>query len=241
MIPLNANAIAAIVDLYRRAQEECGTERDHYVFPSCENGKIDPTRPQRSWRTAWRHMTRAILCPVCGKQQAPGNLCRNKNCRADIHNVKSPTAGASLGTSPRGCSRTTRVRMEAKRKALDAISGGGAEGGYGTNNDTNTPPATTPPHPQVIEMYGRPVGLEPQTSTVSILIPLKHNPARQCMRTQRNPNLDNDLPRAYAHRIALGRMCVYVLRKQGLWHKARHRCEAVWVPEALVSHFELWG
>jgi integrase len=52
VIPLNANAVAAIVELYRRAQTFGGTEADHYIFPACENGKIDPTRPQTTWRAA---------------------------------------------------------------------------------------------------------------------------------------------------------------------------------------------
>src|SRR5215469_7839286 len=28
-------------------------------FPACENGKIDPTRPQKSWRSAWRSLRKA--------------------------------------------------------------------------------------------------------------------------------------------------------------------------------------
>jgi len=60
VIPLNANAMAAILELYRRAQDKPGVEsqdkgrvaREHYLFPACENSKVDPTRPQTSWRTA---------------------------------------------------------------------------------------------------------------------------------------------------------------------------------------------
>jgi integrase len=29
-----------------------------FVFPGCETGHIDPSRAQRSWRTAWRNLTR---------------------------------------------------------------------------------------------------------------------------------------------------------------------------------------
>ena len=182
-IPLNANAMAAVVELYRRAQDQCGVEPHHYIFPACENGKIDPTHPQKTWRTAWRRLTRTIQCPACGEQQDPRKLCQNENCKADIHDVKSPTAGlrfhdlrhhaitelaesqASDQTvmaiaghvSPKMLAHYSHVRMEAKRKALDALSGEGAEGSYGTNSDTNSLPAVFP-HPQVIEMNGRPVG-----------------------------------------------------------------------------------
>jgi integrase len=183
VIPLNANAVVAIVELYRRAQMSGGTEADHYVFPACENGRIDPRRPQTTWRTAWRRMTRAILCPACGELQNPGDTCRNENCKADIREVKSPTAGlrfhdlrhhaitelaesrASDQTvmaiaghvSPKMLAHYSHVRMDAKRKALDALSGGGTGGSYDTKHDTNALPAATA-NPQVIEINGRPVG-----------------------------------------------------------------------------------
>jgi len=91
VIPLNPNAVAAIVELYRRAQTFGGTEADHFVFPACENGRIDPRRSQTTWRTAWRRLTRAIYCPACGELQNPGEICHNTECKADIREVKSPT------------------------------------------------------------------------------------------------------------------------------------------------------
>src|SRR5205085_2051385 len=29
------------------------------VFPACERNRIDPSRPQKTWRTAWRSLVRA--------------------------------------------------------------------------------------------------------------------------------------------------------------------------------------
>ena len=29
------------------------------VFPACDHNHIDPTRPQKTWRTAWRSLTRS--------------------------------------------------------------------------------------------------------------------------------------------------------------------------------------
>ena len=55
----------------------------------------------------------------------------------------------------RGC-EIKALRLDAKRKGLDARSGGVSEGGYGTNHDTKSLPALIP-HLQVIEMNGRPV------------------------------------------------------------------------------------
>jgi integrase len=182
-IPLNASALTAIVELYRRAQTFGGTEADHYVFPACENGRIDPTHAQTTWRTAWRRLTRAILCPACGRVQNPAEICRNDECKADIHALISPTAGlrfhdlrhhaitelaesqASDQTvmaiaghvSPKMLAHYSHVRMEAKRKALDSISSGSSDDGYDTKHDTNAP-SVAKTKPQVIEINGRPVG-----------------------------------------------------------------------------------
>ena len=185
VIPLNANAHAAVLELYRRSKEkadEDGTrvEPTHHLFPACENNRLDPNRPQTSWRTAWRRLTRTIQCPVCGQRQDPGNNCQNEKCQADIRNVKSPTAGlrfhdlrhhavtelaesqASDQTimaiaghvSPKMLAHYSHVRMEAKRRALDGLTA--TTKGYGTNSGTNAQ-ATTTVHPQVIERNGRPV------------------------------------------------------------------------------------
>jgi hypothetical protein len=168
---------------------------EHFVFtgldvlnvpviavPACENGRIDPTRPQTTWRTAWRRLTRAILCPACDELQNPGEACQNEKCKADIRGVKSPTARlrfhdlrhhaitelaesqASDQTvmaiaghvSPKMLAHYSHVRMDAKRKALDALSLKDS-GSYGTNHDTNALPGAVA-HPQVIEINGRLVG-----------------------------------------------------------------------------------
>ena len=55
------------------------------------NNKIDTTRPLKSWRTAWRRLTRAIQCPACGLLQNPASSCLE--CKADTKNVKSPFLG----------------------------------------------------------------------------------------------------------------------------------------------------
>jgi len=183
VIPLNSDAMVTILELYKRAQAVGAADLNHYVFPACENDRIDPTRSQTSWRTAWRKLTRAVKCPACGLLQDPANECRNENCSADIHELKSSLAGlrfhdlrhhaitelaesqASDQTvmaiaghvSPKMLAHYSHVRLDAKRSALDAISGGGSKGGYGTNHDTNVPPPSKPT-PQVVDGNGRPVG-----------------------------------------------------------------------------------
>jgi integrase len=182
VIPLNNDAMAAILELYKRAQAVGATDLSHYVFPACENDRIDPTRPQTTWRTAWRKLTRAVLCLACGQLQNPAAKCCNEECGTDIHELTSPLAGlrfhdlrhhaitelaesqASDQTvmaiaghvSQKMLSHYSHVRLDAKRHALDALSGGGLTRGYDTNHVTNAPAPLQLP-PQVIEENGRPV------------------------------------------------------------------------------------
>lgn len=47
-IPMNDDAYAAILELRERAQAFQGTESNHFLFPACEHGHIDPARSQKS-------------------------------------------------------------------------------------------------------------------------------------------------------------------------------------------------
>jgi len=168
LIPLNANAWAAILELRQRAKLLFGSEPDAewYVFPHgegqgpstqpknrpgpCVSVKPDPTRPMSTWRTAWRSLTRAIYCPQCDRLQRPGDKCENQKCRADIHDLKSPLHGLRFHdlrhhaitelaesmtsdqtimsiaghVSVRMLAHYSHVRLDAKRKALNALSDG---------------------------------------------------------------------------------------------------------------------
>jgi hypothetical protein len=167
MLDANTDAWAAILELRKRAKLLFGAESrpEWYLFPHAEGFTTpDPTKPMSGWRTAWRNLTRAILCPACTHLQNPGETCRNEQCKADIRDVKSPLVGLRFHdlrhhaitelaesqandsiireiaghVSPRMLALYSHVRMETKRKVLDALSGGGLKGGYGTNNDTNS-------------------------------------------------------------------------------------------------------
>jgi integrase len=160
VIPLNADAWEVILALYKRSQKLAGFEPGHFLFPAIKPDhaakqegakameKIDPTRPLKSWRTAWRRLTRAIQCPQCGLLQDPTDSC--SGCKADTSEVKSPFRGfrfhdlrhqaitelaeskASDQTimgiaghvSKKMLQHYSHVRMEAKRTALDALTMG---------------------------------------------------------------------------------------------------------------------
>jgi integrase len=148
VIPLNGEAMNVFVEFYKRSQVWGASERDHYVFPACENGKFDPTRSQQSWRTAWSSLTQAIECPACGLLQAPAKFCRNDECKRDIHAVKNSLAGLrfhdlrhhavtelaesqasdqtimaiSGHVSPKMVAHYSHVRLAAKRAALNSLA-----------------------------------------------------------------------------------------------------------------------
>jgi integrase len=89
MIPLNPSAVRALADWGSKFPNR---QPEHYVFPWCESRHIDPTRPTKGWRTAWRTVTRAVECPKCGRIQAPTDFCRNPECKADVQGITNPLA-----------------------------------------------------------------------------------------------------------------------------------------------------
>jgi integrase len=197
LIPMNDEAYEIVVRLREHAKAFHGIEPRHYVFPACEHGHVDPTRNQRSFRTAWRSLTRVIRCPTCGKLQGPGKTCTNGKCKAAIQDIKSPLAGlrfhdlrhhaitelaesqvsdqtimALAGhVSQKMLARYSHVRTEARRQAVAALSakpiGSRHEAAGYDTNHDTKQDGMRVLAPEVIEKMVGPCGLEPQTSTVS--------------------------------------------------------------------------
>ena len=160
VLPLNADAWAAVLELWERAKTLGGTEPDHYVFPACENFRFDPTKPQKSWRSAWRSLRKAA-----GLQAFRFHDTRHQ---AVTELAESPASDQTImaiagHVSPKMLAHYSHVRMEAKRRALDALSSrpldrpadGGLEGGYGTNHVTKAPSQPVLDS-QVVEKDGAP-------------------------------------------------------------------------------------
>jgi integrase len=151
-IPLNGDAMAALARLMERAQGLGSSEPVHYVFPACENLIIDPKRPQKSWRTAWRKLVIATARRV-GREAARDVLDTGRGLRAAIaawkraempfrglrfHDLRHQAitemaeAGVSDATlmavsghmSRRMLEHYSHVRMEAKRTVLDKLESG---------------------------------------------------------------------------------------------------------------------
>jgi integrase len=120
-IPLNGDAIAALARLRERAEAEGATSPEHYVFPACENGHVDPSRPQKSWRTAWRALTR-----VAG---LTGFRFHDLRHHAITELAETGASDATLMAVAGHMSRKmlehySHVRMATKRAALDKLESG---------------------------------------------------------------------------------------------------------------------
>ena len=125
LITLNPLAFEALV---RWAGRFPSSSCDHYVFPWCEHRQIDPTRPTKGWRTAWRHALKRA-----------GFHCRFHDLRVTCI-TKLAESQASDQTimsiaghvSKRMLEHYSRIRTDAKRTALDAIAQGPKQPIFGT-------------------------------------------------------------------------------------------------------------
>jgi integrase len=148
-IPLNTDAMAALARLWERAQAHNATSPEHFVFPTCEHERIDPTKPQKSWRSAWRSLVKQAGKRACNEaaklaEQAGGNAGEARKRAAQpfhgfrFHDLRHQAitelaeAGASDATlmalaghmSRQMLEHYSHVRMEAKRNAVELLQGG---------------------------------------------------------------------------------------------------------------------
>jgi integrase len=171
LIPMNDETLESVVRLREHAKDFSGTEPQHYVFPACENGHVDPTRNQKSFRTAWRSLTKAA--GLAGLRFH--DLRHHAITELAESQVSDQTIMAIAGhVSQKMLARYSHVRSEARRLAVMALSAqlmgaklkAGKSGGYDTNHDTNEGALGLPAQEVIEKMVGT-WGLEPQTSTVS--------------------------------------------------------------------------
>ena len=151
VVPLTDVAISALGRLRRRAEVFGTVESSHYIIAAVApkfdfksktptGGKVpgfDPTRYQKSWRSAWRTLTKRVGLPGfrfhdlrhCAIAQLAENGASDSTIMAIAGHV-----------SRRMLERYSHVRMEAKRKAMEALAASTRMVGYDTNCDTNHNP-----------------------------------------------------------------------------------------------------
>jgi integrase len=135
VIPLNQPAFDSLSKWAGRLIE---SKAEDYVFPACEAAcierkhpyreRIDPSRPIKSWRTAWR-----TALKHAGLQLRFHDLRHTCITKLAESQASEQTLMAISGhVSRRMIEHYSHIRMEAKRTALDAIAkptfdGGGAQ------------------------------------------------------------------------------------------------------------------
>lgn len=119
-IPLNEEAVAAAERALTRARALGATEPEHYVFPfRIHRALFDPTRHQTTFKTAWRKLIVAAGLPGFRaydlRHHAITVLLENPD-------VSEETAESIAGHISREMKkRYSHVRMEAQRKAVEAL------------------------------------------------------------------------------------------------------------------------
>ena len=156
MVPLTDVAISALARLRRRAEGFGTVEPSHFAFAAFVpkftfSGKrvvhynvtaFDPTRHVKSWRTAWRTLTKEAGLPGfrfhdlrhCAITQLAENGTSDSTIMAIAGHV-----------SRRMLERYSHVRMEAKRTAMEALAASTRTAGYDTTHDTNAVTANVRP------------------------------------------------------------------------------------------------
>jgi integrase len=166
-IPMNDDARAAVLELWERAKAFDGTRPEHFLFPACEHGHIDPEHSQKSWRTAWRKLTKAA-----GIKGFRFHDCRH---HAITELAESQASDATIMALSGHVSRKmlehySHVRQEAKREAVNVLSAKRPSNstikGYDTNHDTKSTVTEQVPSYVIENMVGT-RRLELLTSTVS--------------------------------------------------------------------------
>lgn len=123
-IPLNGDAIAFFRLLRQRAEIWGATQPEHYVFPArAPHGQADPTRHQKSWRAAWRSLTRAA-----GLRGLRFHDLRHHAINELLENgvPEHVVMGVAGHISPEMLEVYSHPRIDAKRQALARIGIRGA-------------------------------------------------------------------------------------------------------------------
>lgn len=118
-VPLTQPAWAAL-DLW--ASRFPNAKPEHFVFPACETGRLDPHCPIANWRTAWRR-----ACAKAGLEGLRYHDCRHTAATKLLEHgtpfaVVAQILGWSASTAGRMAKRYGHIRPEAQRLALEAIA-----------------------------------------------------------------------------------------------------------------------
>jgi Phage integrase family len=137
VIPLNASAIEAVARMLERSDVLGHTEPMDYLWPACQWGRYDPTKPMLKWDTAWRALRDAAdLRGLRFHDLRHTAITELAEMGVADHVLES----ISGHLSRRMLEHYSHIRIDAKRQALDARDQArrAAEGnGNGDQNEAN--------------------------------------------------------------------------------------------------------
>jgi integrase len=140
VIPLNKDALAILNELQERAINLNCSGQDDYIFPACENGRIDPSQPMKGWRTAWRSLTRKAGLQGLRfhdlRHQAVTELAEKGHSDQTIMSIAGHVSQAMLN-------HYSHIRIVAKRRALESLESLNSDLTSTPGNVSSTP-ANTP-------------------------------------------------------------------------------------------------
>lgn len=130
-IPLTDAALWACARLIERARALGATNPEHYVFPACnyrrtKTGKpvsgtgYDPARHQKSWRTAWRNLTKAAGLRGLRFHDLR-HTCITKLAESEASDQTIMSIAGHLDRKM--LEHYSHIRNTAKRKAIEAMRG----------------------------------------------------------------------------------------------------------------------
>ena len=115
VIPLNSAAMKALVDWGSGFPNR---QPGHYVFPWCESKQVDPLRPTKGWRTAWRN-----ACKRAGIKVRFHDLRHTAITKLSESQASDQTIMSIAGhVSRQMLEHYSHIRLAAKRAALDSIA-----------------------------------------------------------------------------------------------------------------------
>jgi integrase len=119
VIPLNAAAIEAVARMLERA-DLLGHARGegHYLWPACQWGRYDPTKPMLKWDTAWRALRDAAGLPRLRFHDLRHTVITELAEMGVADHVLESISGH---LSRRMLEHYSHIRIDAKRQALDAL------------------------------------------------------------------------------------------------------------------------
>jgi integrase len=118
-IPLTQPAWAALDIWASRCPD---AKPHHFLFPACENGRVDPERSISNWRTAWRR-----ACREAGLTGLRFHDLRHTAATKLLEEgvpvaIVAHILGWSASTAVRMAKRYGHIRPEVQRQALDAVA-----------------------------------------------------------------------------------------------------------------------